>query len=278
VHIYFLLQKNEECTKSGEGWRGFRCEVIAPKLELIKEDVIESKPKKQPTFSSFDDDNWGMDDSWTISEETDKISDLELQIKMVNVTLESPATNTSKLEVDGVANKKTNHPAHQNNTFAAYYLDVEDEPPNPKKSDDHAGMFEDDEMFLDDENEVSGEQWNEKYEPEADKTFSKFQKRFNRSPKQVLRYSFNGKPLWISDYTPKSIPPCSECGSKRVFELQLMSSLIYLHGLSLNNQPTGIDFGSVVFYSCERSCHSSSDRNYHQEHIFFRTCIVSCRF
>ena len=47
---------------------------------------------------------------------------------------------------------------------------------------------------------------------------------------QVLRYHQNGEPLWVSDEGKPNdgdIPKC-ECGSKRVFEFQVIKNIILL--------------------------------------------------
>jgi len=60
---------------------------------------------------------------------------------------------------------------------------------------------------------------------EVDKTFEAFKKQIKKNPGQVLRYQQNGEPLWLSDeHRPSDadIPPCTYCGSPRVFEFQVM--------------------------------------------------------
>lgn len=61
---------------------------------------------------------------------------------------------------------------------------------------------------------------------EEDKIFKSFKTRIEHNPGQVLRYQRNGEPLWLSDdHRPSDddIPPCSYCGSPRVFEFQVSS-------------------------------------------------------
>ena len=74
----------------------------------------------------------------------------------------------------------------------------------------------------------------EKYEKwevaDGDRAFHKFQKRLRRCQEQCLRYQWNGSPLLFSGKVAPShdlddVPICSNCHSKRVFELQLMPAL-----------------------------------------------------
>jgi hypothetical protein len=59
-----------------------------------------------------------------------------------------------------------------------------------------------------------------------------FMKRIKSQPRQVLRYAFQGQPLWISSPPPvnqiPTIPVCGICGSAKTFECQLMPALLSL--------------------------------------------------
>jgi hypothetical protein len=84
----------------------------------------------------------------------------------------------------------------------------------------------------------------------------------NNSYKQT-RYDFNGTPLLMySDPALLHIPPCA-CGEPRVFELQLMSTLIYL--LNSRNKKCGLDFGIVAVFVCAKSC---TNLNIQREYIY----------
>eukprot|EP00981_Chlorochromonas_danica_P010624 scaffold3290_cov165-Ochromonas_danica.AAC.67 len=110
-----------------------------------------------------------------------------------------------------------------------------------------------------------------------------FQERVSAEPKQVLRYAYEGRPLWISSPSPlncelpQSIPPCEGCGSARVFECQLMPALLsYLTPPSSSSSESksetpssqglhamlgdGLDFGVVTVWVCPQSCPWSRDR------------------
>ncbi|XP_054715923.1 programmed cell death protein 2-like [Uloborus diversus] len=92
-----------------------------------------------------------------------------------------------------------------------------------------------------------------------DKTFNKFQKRIKLEPEQVLRYQRKGVPLWVSSENIPSnsdIPPCC-CGAKRDFEFQVMPQL--LNYLSLDQVEESIDWGTLLIYTCSKSCQYGTD-------------------
>lgn len=109
-----------------------------------------------------------------------------------------------------------------------------------------------------------------------------FQRRVSAQPDQLLRYAYGGVPLWISSPNPLSrsdatsgehplVPCCESCGSKRVFECQLMPALLsHISSKSASRKDsgqlvaakdqlaeilgTGLDFGVVTIWSCPNSC------------------------
>ncbi|KAJ9473483.1 putative programmed cell death protein 2 [Diplonema papillatum] len=92
-----------------------------------------------------------------------------------------------------------------------------------------------------------------------DACVAKFQTRLHLCPQQVLRWGFGGKPLWIAaTHRPASIPACSVCGAAQVFELQLVPTLIWKLRTDEHLKPNkrlgddGLDFGTVVVYSCSK--------------------------
>ncbi|KAJ1445186.1 programmed cell death protein 2 [Pelagophyceae sp. CCMP2097] len=68
-----------------------------------------------------------------------------------------------------------------------------------------------------------------------------------RSPHQVVRYAYGAAPLWPAAAAPAAAGKCA-CGTRRVFEVQLVPQAIYYLGAS------AMDWGTVAVWSCEDSC------------------------
>lgn len=134
-------------------------------------------------------------------------------------------------------------------------------------------------MEIDPEGSSSKDDEKDAFESTIDKTFQKFAARLAwvGSSKQVLRYEFRGTPLLYSktDAVGKifsnssaeagsgkiktvsqgtgRIPRCTNCGSARVFELQLVPQAI----AELEVEEVGLDgmeWGTVILGVCGRDC------------------------
>ncbi|PFH32450.1 programmed cell death protein 2, c-terminal domain-containing protein [Besnoitia besnoiti] len=119
---------------------------------------------------------------------------------------------------------------------------------------------------------------NEEYEAAEDKVLLAFQRRLSRSPQQIIRYSFGGKPLWIHRPANNTAtgatehPRCERCGAKRVFEMQLMPTLIHTvkqrcHKMDHTLLKNGVspNWGTVAVFTCSEDC--VRDRTYQQEFL-----------
>lgn len=118
---------------------------------------------------------------------------------------------------------------------------------------------------------------NAAFESSLDRTFQRFADRLAQNPEQVIRYEFDGQPLlyrkddmvgkiFDSQYrssgkvqtipargVPNRIPRCQNCGSHRVFELQLTPHAI----TELEAEEPGIEgmeWGSIVLAVCAQDC------------------------
>lgn len=132
------------------------------------------------------------------------------------------------------------------------------------------------------ENPTSGY---EKYEKtviaDGDKMFHKFKKQIQACKEQCLRYQWNGKPLLLSEKVKPSqplenVPVCGNCGSERIFEMQLMPALASLlqskaseseeskegpNGACFLHDETRMDFGTIFIYTCKNSCNKAEGGN-----------------
>ncbi|CAH1273262.1 PDCD2L [Branchiostoma lanceolatum] len=102
-----------------------------------------------------------------------------------------------------------------------------------------------------------GESYEKSIARHGDKIFQKFAKRVALCPEQILRYSRKGNPLYIQEpeETHMVAPPCSHCGGQRVFELQLMPTMIsILKRQGADSNDPVLEFGTVLVYTCASSC------------------------
>uniref|UniRef100_A0A4W5JQQ0 Programmed cell death 2-like n=1 Tax=Hucho hucho TaxID=62062 RepID=A0A4W5JQQ0_9TELE len=132
--------------------------------------------------------------------------------------------------------------------------------------------------------EGGGEERYEKGNPRhGDAVFSRFMKRISVCPEQVLRYSWHGTPLFLSDppsHLPWIKPGCCHCGGIRVFEFQLMPALVSLlqrtdtgagrGSRSAVEMDTGLEFGTVMVFTCRNSCWSSGSTSPVEEFIYLQ--------
>ena len=92
-------------------------------------------------------------------------------------------------------------------------------------------------------------------EEKKDRAFQRFVRVTKRAPKQVVRYSRGGHPLWVSDKDiVESVPSCKFCDGPRIFEFQLMPQLLASLGLDAGLGQASIDWGVLIVYSCRDSC------------------------
>lgn len=119
------------------------------------------------------------------------------------------------------------------------------------------------------------------FESSMDKTFQRFADRLEQNPEQVLRYEFKGQPLLYSrkdavgkllasvqesdnskvrvgssaesQHSMPTLPRCQNCGSMRIFELQLTPHAIAqleVGEVSIE----GMDWGSMILCVCSVDC------------------------
>lgn len=123
----------------------------------------------------------------------------------------------------------------------------------------------------------------EVYESTIDHTFQKFADRLAQNPEQVIRYEFRGQPLLYSKNdavgrmvsgakeqhakiatttgSGNRIPRCGNCGSGRVFEVQLTPHSIMELEADEMSIDDGMEWGTVILGVCESDCLVKGARN-----------------
>lgn len=106
----------------------------------------------------------------------------------------------------------------------------------------------------------------------------KFYSYLSKNYNQILRYSYNGKFLYMFKSTKTNIKQknmiCSHCKHKLVFELQLFSTFIYQIEKKLEQKKNhflkkfinNFNVGNIIIFTCEQDCVSIDDM-YSYEHI-----------
>ncbi|KJP85562.1 hypothetical protein AK88_01562 [Plasmodium fragile] len=99
----------------------------------------------------------------------------------------------------------------------------------------------------------------------------KFYSYLSKNYNQILRYSYNGKFLYMYKSTKKYIKEhtmtCAHCGSKLLFEMQFFSTFVYHIERKLeeemanlpNNSLNNFNVGNVMIFTCEQDCVTVND-------------------
>ncbi|XP_066598322.1 programmed cell death protein 2-like [Prorops nasuta] len=111
----------------------------------------------------------------------------------------------------------------------------------------------------------------EKYEKgtplHGDDMFHNFVSVIQQNPGQILRYSRDNSAALLLHPLNESIGRCEYCGDELIFEVQILPTLIpklILHPRTDANFQ--IEYGTVLIYTCLRSCWSQTD-SYKEEHV-----------
>ncbi|XP_043286856.1 programmed cell death protein 2-like [Venturia canescens] len=111
----------------------------------------------------------------------------------------------------------------------------------------------------------------EKYEKSVpvhgDEMFHYFLSRIQKNPGQIVRYCRDNKAaLPVSPFN-ESVGTCQHCGAERIFEIQILPTIIpKLRLLPSNGSNFQIEFGTILVFTCSRSCWSPHDL-YKEEHV-----------
>lgn len=198
-----------------------------------------------------------------------------LQSGQTNVIVEDrPVPEQSGEQLKSVLGERRNHniPPYVLPVFEPYYIYVIEEPPESGMSRElyqkHKKYQQEENVFYSIhrksavEKKTNSEGYEKSQVKHGDRVFYKFMNRFARCPEQIIRYCWEGDPLYVTESSSgiKQPLPCQSCGSQRVFELQLMPSLIqHLKLRNFNVDGPAVEFGTVLISSCSKSCWKEGD-------------------
>uniref|UniRef100_A0A1L8DJB5 Putative programmed cell death protein n=1 Tax=Nyssomyia neivai TaxID=330878 RepID=A0A1L8DJB5_9DIPT len=169
-----------------------------------------------------------------------------------------------------------------NLTLRSFFLTVDEEAKSTQENTDHIRDLIQEYQKKDDDLKKSpegasacekrgellgdGEHYEKGIPAHGDLMFHAFITRIQENPGQVIRYSRNTVPLLIN-YLKESIPKCTYCGSDLICEIQVLPTII--PHLQLENcDATPIEFGTVLIYTCSKSCWDTPDK------MRIEVCIV----
>ncbi|KAM5138742.1 programmed cell death protein 2-like [Mantella aurantiaca] len=268
IHVFACRRKS--CWGNPESWVALRSQNLEGHKPQTTEASSQQESKMATTDWCDDADNWGMDDNDAESLMAPAVS------QEASCPAESLPTDwTSQLQNLSLSDtSQTVQSSDSSDIFRSYYIAVAEEEECELNNDlDHARRllqeYEQREASSVEELESCEKKGvGEKYEKSdlerRDLMFYKFLKKIAPCQQQILRYSLNGQPLCIKPLEATSQPtPCPRCGGRRIFEFQLMPALVTM----LQGAKTDIllEFGTVLIFTCERSCWEASDRTPVQE-------------
>ncbi|KAK0181816.1 hypothetical protein PV327_000010 [Microctonus hyperodae] len=109
-------------------------------------------------------------------------------------------------------------------------------------------------------NEATIEKCEKSLPKHGDKIFHNFLSQIQKNPGQLLRYCRDNTASLFLYPHGKTVKACEKCGSERIFEVQLLPTLIPKLKLTPSNDKNfQIEFGTVLVFTCARSCWSTID-------------------
>ncbi|CAH2324492.1 programmed cell death 2-like [Pelobates cultripes] len=230
IHVFACCRK--PCWGKHESWVALRSQSTEVSAPASGEGASFLQENLAATDWCDDADNWGVDDNPV---EKCPVPTTVSNSKHCPV-MPQEADCTSQLQNLSLS-ERLGKKHHEDSVFCSHYIAVADEEECASDLDlKHAQHllreYEKREGLPQEEQEsCTGKGESEKYEKHnlrsQDIVFYKFMKKIASCRQQIIRYSWNGTPLFISptEYGFKP-PPCTRCGGRRVFEFQLMPALV----------------------------------------------------
>ena len=270
--LYVFGCKKNECSQHNDSYllsNGLmNCSWVC--IRQQKETITEEKPEEAPlesipafSFSTMNMNAFSFPTEAKTESKPAESNDVDDILSLLN------DLNQNQKEKKPKSNKKSNKkknvkPSEPLTTdapmFPAYHIDFFEE---KEEEESHSKPLPSANI------EISKEVTDEKYDDDSkSKLIIKFYSRLNRHPKQVIRYAYDGLPLLPCQPPTKIQPPRCKCGGQRVFECQILSSVISLFHIDdedfdMNAQTSNpldllkskyMDFSSLLLYCRELWC------------------------
>ncbi|XP_077067383.1 programmed cell death protein 2-like [Siphateles boraxobius] len=277
IHVFACT--NPQCSGKSESWIVLRSQCRDDDIKGRQDNKTTTCTESAMSRTDWCDeaDDWGMDE-----EEQENVAESGGQVP--NDSVYEGTDVSSKLQglcIDGgVDQQSAVQPTHVH-VFQSFYISVMEETDLDGFHDtDHENEllreYEEREGGIVGEIRSCGSgEAQEEYEKatvkHGDEVFTSFMKKISLCPEQVLRYSWAGSPLFITEppfNVNEMVPFCGHCGSPRVFEFQLMPALVSLLSSAGTNSDTPLEFGTVLVYTCRNSCWKSGSTVPVEEFIF----------
>ncbi|KAJ1610313.1 hypothetical protein OJ253_1182 [Cryptosporidium canis] len=235
----------------------FYCENIYCKTTWT---VFRSSIESNLVICTANKDNCVISDDWLLSAGIDtKALQNKCNITNDSITTEHVLANNKKVEksylIKYISEECIGDDDHKTKFLLDSYLsNTEDDPIEIKKGKDSDISSDESSMDHIDQSNID----ESFYVRDKDRYLHNFSLEVSRFPKQIIRYSFGGTPLYSEPPKSISIPGCKKCGSDKVFEFQILSTIIYEWGKAFGEDDAFVkcntDWSTIIVYTCSKDC------------------------
>lgn len=253
---------------------------ISPFQVPSQRDEAHNHQAQQPTQIDWDTDSDHSDSDDDLAQD---LAALSLKVQAArdkcNIPISKPKsrstipTRSHPSSKSELPSKETNSRSDTDNSlnhFNSVYIEVEEESKCVTDSiTDQRSVSLLLQKYEEEEKKSSSKPATESFAPEADddeivkQTFDDFYQVISRCPQQLLRYSFAGQPVWPRHPPPQPPSELCHCGSKFVFELELLGSCLNFlrpdEVVPTTQKEAGMNFAALAIYTCEADCTRAPD-------------------
>ncbi|CAN9498988.1 unnamed protein product [Ophioblennius macclurei] len=290
-NLHLFACTRPACSGISESWTVLRSECAVENRDRVPESDPDPEPELRVTDWCDNADDWGMEEVEVMKEATGVVKGCHQEEDTVAVQekqAESPAGG--EMDISGhLQDLQLGDPSPEEAAvFNPLFISVVDEADLYVEDDDDESEhirkllreYESREgAVVEEELEGGGgggtqEKYEKSKAKHGDQVFSGFMKLISRCPQQILRYSYSGRPLFVTSPPPnlsQLTSSCSSCGAARTFELQLMPALVSLLRRMDCSSDSELEFGTVIVYTCSKSCWTPGSNSAVEEFCLVQT-------